>query len=291
MSTKEMTLLLVQASTRYREDFHGWLTDNYHVWERFKAEANKIRGAGWDRYSARTIIEVLRHESNLRDVGGRWKLNDWYTPDLARLYIDLDSTAAGFFELRARWLKRLFAPARPPVAPPAPVQWPAPVPVAPPPAPPPRPMPVYVPPPAFVIPPRPVAPLEDLKARYRFDHLESWQSVECGPTPVGLPLLRLKNMTAYRGWNWVLIQFERAGDVQDAFNLAVNAMVQVVGNPGHDMPRAAWTVLMPGPGWSHGFITGTVGNAFMGQIEQDWETELRHATRHRSQAPQWKAIP
>lgn len=102
MSTKEMTLLLVQASTRYREDFHGWLTDNYHVWERFKAEANKIRGAGWDHYSARTIIEVLRHESNLRDVGGRWKLNDWYTPDLARLYMELDSTADGFFEIRNR---------------------------------------------------------------------------------------------------------------------------------------------------------------------------------------------
>ena len=46
---------------------------------------------------------------------------------------------------------------------------------------------MYVPPPTFVAPPRPVAPLEDLKARYRFDHLESWQSVECGPTPVGLP--------------------------------------------------------------------------------------------------------
>lgn len=100
--TKEMTLLLVQASTRYREDFHAWLTDNYHVWERFKAEANKIRGAGWDHYSARTIIEVLRHESNLRDVGGRWKLNDWYTPDLARLYMELDSTADGFFEIRNR---------------------------------------------------------------------------------------------------------------------------------------------------------------------------------------------
>lgn len=101
-TTRDLTLLLVQASDRFREDFHQWLTANYHVWLRFRQEADRVRAAGWAHYSARTIIEVLRHESNLREASGRWKLNDWYTPDLSRLYMALDRGAAGFFETRSR---------------------------------------------------------------------------------------------------------------------------------------------------------------------------------------------
>lgn len=99
--TKEMTLLIVEASTRYRPEFHAWLTENYWIWDRFRHEADKIRATGRKHYGARTIAEYIRHETALREAG-EFKLNDHATPDLARLYMEIDSTAAGFFELRAR---------------------------------------------------------------------------------------------------------------------------------------------------------------------------------------------
>jgi len=96
-----MTLLLVQASTRYRDDFHGWLTDNYWIWDRFRQEADKIRATGRKHYGARTIAEYIRHETALREAG-EFKLNDHATPDLARLYIELEPKAEGFFTFRGR---------------------------------------------------------------------------------------------------------------------------------------------------------------------------------------------
>ncbi len=99
------TLEVIKAgASTYRPDFLAWMADNFHVWMRFWEEANAVRMAGWSHYSGRTLIEVLRHESNLREASGRWKLNDWYTPDLCRLYMSLDHTAEGFFELRGRSL-------------------------------------------------------------------------------------------------------------------------------------------------------------------------------------------
>lgn len=85
-----------------KQDFAVWLNENWHVFEQFRYEADRARAMGWKHYSGRTIIEVLRHQSNLRASDGRWKLNNNYTPDLCRLYMDLTPSAAGFFETRGR---------------------------------------------------------------------------------------------------------------------------------------------------------------------------------------------
>lgn len=95
-----LTVALGQA-WKYRDDFVEWLAANFHVWVRFEEEANKLWDRGRRHYSARTIGEVLRHESALEArLDGEWKLNNNRFPDLARLYMTLYPEREGFFELR-----------------------------------------------------------------------------------------------------------------------------------------------------------------------------------------------
>lgn len=97
------TLALAQANAgMFRPGFADWLADNLHVWAAFKREANRIWARGRRHYSARTIGEVLRHESALAEVGSEWKLNNTIFPDLARLYLLAYPERDGFFELRTQ---------------------------------------------------------------------------------------------------------------------------------------------------------------------------------------------
>lgn len=101
--TYRRRLALTQAAgAEYRSDFHDWLEANWHVWQAFEREANRVWERGRRHYSARTIGEYLRHESALRQAEDEtpWKLNDHAWPDLARLYIALHPERADFFELR-----------------------------------------------------------------------------------------------------------------------------------------------------------------------------------------------
>lgn len=91
---------LLQANAgQFRKGFPAWLEENGAVWRRFEREADLIR-ARRTHYSARTIVEVLRHESALAESGGDFKLNNNHAPDLARLYLLTHPDALGFFETR-----------------------------------------------------------------------------------------------------------------------------------------------------------------------------------------------
>ena len=100
---KRMVLMMIVTHAEwFRNDDLTWISENYHIWEAFEAEANKIWNAGRHHYSARTLIEVLRHESVLRENGGEgWKINNNYTPSLARLYVFMHPDRLGFFEKRS----------------------------------------------------------------------------------------------------------------------------------------------------------------------------------------------
>ena len=76
------------------------LYDNWHIWLAFSREANRIYATGRRRYAARTIIEWLRHETALRERNSEFKINDHFTPDLARLWLVFHPERAGFFETR-----------------------------------------------------------------------------------------------------------------------------------------------------------------------------------------------
>lgn len=89
-----------QNAGQFTADFLNYLPANVHVYQAFEAEAKKIVNRGFKRYSARTIVEVLRHHSAVAEVDGAWKLNDWRTPYLARLFAILNPASASLFEFR-----------------------------------------------------------------------------------------------------------------------------------------------------------------------------------------------
>ena len=95
------TLDIVQHNIeRFTGEFLAYLTDNLHVYRAFEREALKIVQHGHKHYSARTIIEVLRHQSALKETVGPWKLNDHHTPALARVFAMVHPQHAGLFEFR-----------------------------------------------------------------------------------------------------------------------------------------------------------------------------------------------
>lgn len=100
MNMNDVFALVLKHRQQFRDDFPDWLAENAHVWLAFEREANRIWDKGCRHYSARTILEVLRHESALSEHGQLWKLNNNRAPCLARLYALTHPDRAGFFEFR-----------------------------------------------------------------------------------------------------------------------------------------------------------------------------------------------
>ena len=81
-------------------DFDLWLDDNHHIWLAFQEQALLVSKRGFKHYSARTIIEFLRHHTAISEKGDLWKINDHATPHLARLFMANHPELKGFFETR-----------------------------------------------------------------------------------------------------------------------------------------------------------------------------------------------
>jgi hypothetical protein len=98
---KERALDVVSENPEvFRPDFADWLDRNFHVYEAFQREANRVVADGWKHYSARTIMEVLRHRSNVRELDGDYKISNNMIPDCARLYMMLNPGREGLFTLK-----------------------------------------------------------------------------------------------------------------------------------------------------------------------------------------------
>jgi hypothetical protein len=104
MNTTEYDNSVRQMAARHTDKFKPgfveWLTANPHVWRAFEREAMQVWARGRRHYSARTIVEVLRHHTIMRERDSEWKLNNNNVPDLARLYLLMRPEHAGLFELR-----------------------------------------------------------------------------------------------------------------------------------------------------------------------------------------------
>jgi hypothetical protein len=87
-------------ANQFTPDFLDYLPENLHVYMAFEKEAIKVANRGFKHYSARTIVEVLRHHSALQESGSAWKLNDHNTPYLARLFALMRPGYAYLFEFR-----------------------------------------------------------------------------------------------------------------------------------------------------------------------------------------------
>ena len=91
-------LKIVQHNpTQFSDEFEDWIKDNLHIWKAFEKEALLVRAKGREHYSARTIIEFLRHHSAVSEVGGMWKINDHSVPYLGRLFVLVHPEAKNFF--------------------------------------------------------------------------------------------------------------------------------------------------------------------------------------------------
>lgn len=86
----------------YPPGFHAWLRENWHIWEEFERRAMQMWRSGRKRYSARTIIEVVRWNTDLRESDKRatWKINNTWIPAMARYFMEKHPSCKGFFEQR-----------------------------------------------------------------------------------------------------------------------------------------------------------------------------------------------
>ena len=85
---------------KFTDEFRDWIPQNLHIWLAFEEQALAIIKRGFSHYSARTIIEVLRHHSALKETGGVWKIGNNAVPYLAWLFDLIHPAHAGLFEYR-----------------------------------------------------------------------------------------------------------------------------------------------------------------------------------------------
>lgn len=90
-----------RPSSGYPAGFWRWLNANRHIYTEFEKRALAMAKTGRKRYSARTIVEVMRWETDLQDSDKQFRINDHYTPGMARYFLERwEKTYPGFFRLR-----------------------------------------------------------------------------------------------------------------------------------------------------------------------------------------------
>lgn len=92
--------LVVMNPDSFRPGFDVWLNKNWPIFMAFEHHAIQVWHRGRRHYSARTIVEYIRHHTLLSEAEVEFKINDWWTPSLARLHLCLHPDHAGLFELR-----------------------------------------------------------------------------------------------------------------------------------------------------------------------------------------------
>ena len=100
----------------FRPGFLAWMERNEAIYQEFERQTLALIGAGWKHFSARTIVEQLRHYTRMREKGDcSLKINDHAAPDLARVFTIRHPQYAHFWEYRRPdWPAFLAAIRRPP---------------------------------------------------------------------------------------------------------------------------------------------------------------------------------
>jgi len=72
----------------FRPGFLPWLAQNEPIYRQFERQTLELIDAGWTHFSARTIVEEIRHYTRLREAGAcSFKVNGNWAPDLARAFV------------------------------------------------------------------------------------------------------------------------------------------------------------------------------------------------------------
>jgi len=83
----------------YPAGFFRWLSNNRPIYEAFSVKARAM-AQHRKHYSARAIIHVIRYETDLRDSEGTLKINNNWSPGMARLFMRQNPEYEGFFKCR-----------------------------------------------------------------------------------------------------------------------------------------------------------------------------------------------
>jgi len=89
-----------EADPKLYQRFCEYNDANPWVWKEFLRKARLIRARGRERYSAWTIVQVIRWETDIGIDGGVFKINNDYIALYARAAEFVDEKLAGLFELR-----------------------------------------------------------------------------------------------------------------------------------------------------------------------------------------------
>ena len=85
----------------YPQGFWYWLRNNAHIHRAFERMALEMAMSGREHYSARTIIEAIRWNTDLSDTDKQFKINNVYVPGLARLFMERHGERVPrFFQIR-----------------------------------------------------------------------------------------------------------------------------------------------------------------------------------------------
>ena len=85
----------------YPAGFFHWLNSNKHIYRAFSNKALAMARTGRPRYSARTLVEVLRWDTDLADTSTTFKIDNDMIPGMARLWLKIWGTDyPKFFALR-----------------------------------------------------------------------------------------------------------------------------------------------------------------------------------------------
>jgi hypothetical protein len=84
----------------FSEGFQQWLEENWTIYLEFEAQAMRVVMQGRTHYSARTIVEYIRHQTLLAEAGGEFKINNNRVADLARLFAIRKPAHMNLFQYR-----------------------------------------------------------------------------------------------------------------------------------------------------------------------------------------------
>lgn len=97
--TLEQQQYAIDHQLEYPDGFFKWLADNQKIWKAFEVKALEM-AAMRSRYSARTLVEVLRWHSDLKEKNPLFKLSNNMTPGMARLWMSKHGRQyPGFFQV------------------------------------------------------------------------------------------------------------------------------------------------------------------------------------------------
>jgi hypothetical protein len=85
------------------DKFEAYHKANPAVWTEFEKLANKLWDSGVRHYGSKSIMEVIRYHTSVDTrPNSQFKVNNNYTAQYARLYINKYPERKEFFELRER---------------------------------------------------------------------------------------------------------------------------------------------------------------------------------------------